>query len=69
MSAWYALLLTHVGLLYPNGNATYVLAWANCVVYPVLERQCEGLLIQDGQKQAPAPFFVYMQQTWIMVVV
>ena len=50
------LCLSYVRLLYPNGNAIYVLAWANCVVYPVWGRQCEGLLIQDEQKQAPALF-------------
>jgi len=37
-------------------NIWFVLAWANCVVYPVWVRRCESLCSQDGQRTAPTPF-------------
>ena len=34
-----------------------MLAWANCVVYPVWKGQCEGLCSQDGQKNSTSRLF------------
>ena len=54
---------TEASAWYDSGSYFYiwhwcVLAWANCVVYPVWVGQCESLCSQDGQRTAPTPFFV-----------
>ena len=39
-----------VRIYIPYYYIEFVLAWANCVVYPVWFGQCEGQCLQDGQK-------------------